>query len=176
VAFISILDVAHRFLSHFIARSSCFVVSFWNGFDMIEQLIYVSEGTSQDNVKAGIEIAKFASEFNSSVGISGILVVHKAYFMQCIEGERAIINQLFQKICQDRRHKNIQLTSYRSIEKRSFSDWSMRAFEENLENRHFYFSFSSSLIFNPYSLSSKACLVYLRDLADFNQNALQKGR
>lgn len=132
---------------------------------ILEQLIYVSEGTSENNVQVGKDIAAKAQGFNSEHGISGILIVHKKFFMQCIEGQRTTINQLFQRIAKDPRHKDVLIVRYAPLKKRCFPDWSMRAIEENLESRHHFFSYAADFLYEPQHLSGHAFLEYLQDLS-----------
>ena len=47
------------------------------------------------------------------------------YFLQIIEGEQDVIEDLFQRLNNDTRHKNIKMILDRSVESRLFSNWAM---------------------------------------------------
>lgn len=137
---------------------------------MLSQLIYCSEGTNPDNIETGIEITKEASEFNATKGITGILVVHKKHYLQCIEGNSLELNLLFQKISKDARHKNVQLLYYNSTLKRDFTNWFMVHIEEKIQNRDIFFNFSEDFRFNPEILTGQGSLIYLKELAAMHSN------
>jgi hypothetical protein len=59
------------------------------------------------------------------MGITGALIFEDNRFGQVIEGPRTQIEDLWEKIQKDTRHKNIHLVESRPIEHRSFSKWTM---------------------------------------------------
>jgi len=59
------------------------------------------------------------------MGITGALIFENNRFGQVIEGPRTQIEDLWEKIQKDTRHKNIHLVESRPIEHRSFSKWTM---------------------------------------------------
>ena len=62
---------------------------------------------------------------NTSAGVTGALIFENNRFGQVIEGPRTQIEDLWEKIQKDTRHKNIHLVDSRPIEHRSFSKWTM---------------------------------------------------
>jgi len=59
------------------------------------------------------------------MGITGALIFENNRFGQVIEGPKTKIEDLWEKIQKDTRHKNIQLVDSKPIERRSFSKWTM---------------------------------------------------
>jgi hypothetical protein len=59
------------------------------------------------------------------MGITGALIFENNRFGQVIEGPRAQIEDLWEKIQKDTRHKNIHLIDSRPVDQRSFSKWTM---------------------------------------------------
>ena len=59
------------------------------------------------------------------MGITGALIFENNRFGQVIEGPRTQIEDLWEKIQKDTRHKNIRLIESKPIENRSFSKWTM---------------------------------------------------
>jgi hypothetical protein len=62
---------------------------------------------------------------NTSAGVTGAFIFENNRFGQVIEGPRAQIEDLWEKIQKDTRHKNIHLVESKPIEHRSFSKWTM---------------------------------------------------
>jgi len=73
------------------------------------QLIYYSVANPQlvqDDIK---NILLKARTFNIAHNITGCLLYHDAIFLQILEGEEAIVKEVYHKIQQDERHTNIHL-------------------------------------------------------------------
>lgn len=62
---------------------------------------------------------------NTALGITGMLVYHAGKFLQLIEGERAVITNLYETITRDSRHLTVDKIWDAPLKARSFSDWSM---------------------------------------------------
>lgn len=71
-------------------------------------------------------IEEVSQKNNEKLGITGFLVGNKSGFMQVLEGDEEKVNRVFQSICRDRRHENIEIISYGRILQREFPDWSMK--------------------------------------------------
>ena len=65
---------------------------------------------------------------NSAQGVTGMLLYGNGTFLQAIEGEEQVIDDLVDNIWADPRHENIKLLSRRPISRREYADWTM-AFE-----------------------------------------------
>jgi hypothetical protein len=70
-----------------------------------------------------------ARSLNEQNHITGVLVYGQQQFMQLIEGEEAVIAELYERIARDPRHQNVFKLADKAIAARSFSQWSM-AFEQ----------------------------------------------
>jgi hypothetical protein len=62
---------------------------------------------------------------NALAGISGILLINQGRIIQVLEGKQEIIEALYKRIEQDRRHTDVIKVVDVPIEKRSFVGWSM---------------------------------------------------
>ena len=73
-------------------------------------------------------------ENNRKQQIGGVLYFSNNYFFQCLEGESAAVNELYNKISQDPRHTDVRFLSVKPIQTRQFADWSMKyvALEDNV--------------------------------------------
>lgn len=90
---------------------------------MLYQIIYVSKRKCSDE-----EITKILNksrEKNQKKNITGLLLFSKDNFIQCIEGEKDDIMELYNVIKKDQRHANSVVISYKPIQKRDFPAWSM---------------------------------------------------
>ncbi|MGR8998044.1 MAG: BLUF domain-containing protein [Gammaproteobacteria bacterium] len=62
---------------------------------------------------------------NETTHITGMLLYLDPFFMQALEGEEAMVNELFNLIKQDSRHHKVSLIYKKPIEERYFSNWTM---------------------------------------------------
>ncbi|MGP9690096.1 BLUF domain-containing protein [Psychrobacter sp. AOP22-C1-C5] len=92
------------------------------------QLVYVSSLTLGSRLNTSIfeEVERHARHYNQQNGITGILCYGNGQFLQCIEGKKAHVFALKQRIFADSRHKNVETLLLQTIDERSFADWRMR--------------------------------------------------
>lgn len=64
-------------------------------------------------------------EKNSARGITGMLLYMEGCFFQVLEGSRAILEPLFEKITKDNRHHHVIKLIVEPIEERAFGEWTM---------------------------------------------------
>ncbi len=92
---------------------------------MLVRAFYISRSAGpQTSVVTG-SILKTAMVFNRVNQITGVLCQGDGFFLQMIEGERSIINQLYGRIARDSRHKDVELVKFEEITQRKYSQWSM---------------------------------------------------
>jgi hypothetical protein len=92
---------------------------------MLKQLVYLSKVVG-DISDADIDNILAASRRNNpALGITGLLVVKDRTFIQVLEGEGEAVHDLFQRLQEDPRHKDVSLISWEQIEQRAFPNWSM---------------------------------------------------
>jgi hypothetical protein len=89
------------------------------------ELTYVSEPAQEMSFLGLMRLLYHSYLRNTSMGITGALIFENNRFGQVIEGPRAQIEDLWEKIQRDTRHKNIHLIDSRPIDQRSFSKWTM---------------------------------------------------
>ena len=92
------------------------------------RLIYVSSLTLSSRLKASIfdEVEAHARDYNEQQGITGTLCYGNGHFLQCLEGEKAKVLALQQRIFADKRHKDVEILLLKTINQRTFYDWRMR--------------------------------------------------
>ncbi|AFL81589.1 sensor of blue-light using FAD [Aequorivita sublithincola DSM 14238] len=80
-----------------------------------------SENTTNDDIK---DIFKVTEKANNATGISGILLHSFDNFFQVLEGEKRVLEQLYEdKIKRDTRHSNIYEVFNRDMETPIFSTY-----------------------------------------------------
>ncbi|MCA0452485.1 MAG: BLUF domain-containing protein [Chloroflexi bacterium] len=88
-------------------------------------LVYVSFATQPLDDNQLKEILAVARENNQKLGITGMLLYRDGFFIQALEGEDTVVNELFDKIAQDPRHKAVLKVYSNAIQQRSFTSWAM---------------------------------------------------
>ncbi len=92
---------------------------------MLVRAFYISRSAGpQTSVVTG-SILKTAVGFNRIHQITGVLCQGDGFFLQVLEGERGIVNQLYARIVRDSRHKEVELVKFEEISQRKYSQWSM---------------------------------------------------
>jgi len=88
-------------------------------------LIYLSSAVapfSAADLQALLEISR---RNNTASDVTGLLLYRDGDFLQVIEGEEAVLDQLYAKISRDPRHRRMTMLFRESIPSREFGDWSM---------------------------------------------------
>lgn len=88
-------------------------------------LIYSSGATTSFSSEDLLELLARARKKNTGLNVTGMLLHIDGSFLQVIEGEPEVIDDLFATIAADSRHSNIVTIIREAIPRRSFSDWSM---------------------------------------------------
>ena len=86
-------------------------------------LIYTSVASralSESDVK---QILTASRENNSGWNISGMLLFIDNTFFQILEGDKAEVNALYEKINMDPRHERVMKLIQEPIKNREFSEW-----------------------------------------------------
>lgn len=70
-------------------------------------------------------IHRTARESNALEGITGLLIFNGTHFLQIIEGAPNAIDDLVERLRRDPRHSGLEVREERTVDHRSFPDWSM---------------------------------------------------
>jgi len=91
----------------------------------MHQLLYVSEARP-GLIRADIaEILRVSRLFNARNDITGLLLFADSSFLQVLEGERAVVEELYARIRRDERHFNVTTILSEARAGRVFGDWRM---------------------------------------------------
>ena len=130
---------------------------------MLVRLLYASRAV--DASPAAIEaILASARQHNHESGITGILVYGGGVFMQCLEGGRQAVNDLYGTIQRDARHKDVELLAFEEICERRFGGWTMGQVNLAKLNHSIVLKYSERPEFDPYAASGKVSFALLEEL------------
>lgn len=103
---------------------------------------------------------------NSRAEITGVLCFSHEYFLQCLEGDRAAVNELYNRITRDDRHLEPFMLDYAEIDERSFARWAMGFVPDTHISRELILRFSGSGRFDPTQMSAASALAFLKALTN----------
>lgn len=89
------------------------------------ELAYLSTSTRLLSDAELDDLLTQARAKNATLGVTGMLLYKDKSFLQVIEGERDVLDPLFQTIRRDMRHQNVRQLFFRPCEGRNFADWQM---------------------------------------------------
>jgi Sensors of blue-light using FAD len=131
----------------------------------MKQLIYASKSSLGTDMSTVMQILTLSIERNKEHGVTGMLLFNNAYFLQCIEGEPAKIDQLVLNISKDVRHSDIFFIGEEEIEERSFKQWAMGYVNKTREIEDIFEGITGQKAFDPYKLNFKESRMLLRKLS-----------
>ncbi|WP_276165341.1 BLUF domain-containing protein [Zobellia alginiliquefaciens] len=115
---------------------------------MIHTLTYESKAIKELTIADIEAILETARTFNGLNGITGCLIFYRRKFIQILEGDKAKIHDLMEKIKQDKRHRNVDVLSEGPTENRNFPNWGMVYYpiDKNEANQNEYEQFKRNLL------------------------------
>ncbi|MCX7097552.1 MAG: BLUF domain-containing protein [Methylococcales bacterium] len=88
-------------------------------------LVYVSLANQEMSDEHLKSMLKKAREKNARLEITGMLLYRDGFFMQALEGDPNDVEDLFNTIAKDVRHRDVLLVYNKPIKERGFPDWTM---------------------------------------------------
>lgn len=92
---------------------------------MVYQIIYSSESSTPMQWEDLEEILERARSSNFRKGITGALLYVDGVFLQILEGERACLQELMERIFKDVRHEKVTILKAGEVDTAAFADWKM---------------------------------------------------
>ena len=89
------------------------------------QLIYISRATEEFSDQDLDALLTQARSSNAKKQVTGMLLYHEGSFIQALEGEQELVDNIFNKIETDPRHTDAHVVLRTEVEERAFADWSM---------------------------------------------------
>lgn len=119
----------------------------------MKRLIYSSCSSENIDFKIVGEILTHAVKKNKEKSITGMMVYDGKHFLQCIEGDEGLIDDLWKKLTEDTRHHSLYINGTEFDEKRLFPDWNMGYINNGQEIQKIINSITGNKIFLPETLN-----------------------
>jgi len=128
--------------------------------------IYASHKNDELSVEDIESILADSRANNTRAEITGVLCFSHEYFLQCLEGERSVVNSLYNRITRDSRHTEPFIIDYGEVQERAFSQWAMGYVPDTQISRELILRYSGSGRFDPTTMSAASALGFLRALTN----------
>jgi len=89
------------------------------------RLVYSSCATRAFDAPELVELLNGARTNNERLAVSGMLLYAAPTFLQVLEGDPEVVENLYDKIEADERHDGTRILLREEVEERDFADWSM---------------------------------------------------
>ena len=122
---------------------------------MLVRLLYASRAVETSPEVLIESILQQSRRNNPEMGITGVLCHGSDLFLQVLEGGRAAVNTLYNRIASDRRHREVTLLHYEEILERRFSGWTMGQVNLSKVNSSTILKYSERAVIDPYALSGR---------------------
>lgn len=132
------------------------------------RLLYASDAQAGLSYRDVLTIMEKAARANTTRGITGLLCYGFGQFLQVLEGERAMVNELYHHIVRDPRHAACQLLLVEDIAQRDFPEWSMK-----VVNWSDAAASAQSATFSPGMMTGAEALAFLRTVAAAERELLE---
>ena len=119
-------------------------------------------------------IHRSARESNALEGITGLLIAHRGWFLQALEGPAGEVHALFKHICTDRRHRDAILLGEGAVTVREFGLWSMCARQLSPTDAMILGELDRRPTFEPADFPEHAVMRLLRTVAEVHKLALTR--
>lgn len=91
----------------------------------MHHIVYMSQAKEHLMPTTLVALLIQARTLNEQRQVTGALVYGNGQFMQVIEGEEAVVKDLYARIARDPRHQNVCMLADQPIAGRRFAEWSM---------------------------------------------------
>lgn len=131
---------------------------------MLVRLMYASRAADSVSTDALGAILRRSRQDNQASGITGLLCLSDGSFLQVLEGGRAQVSALYNRIAADARHRDVVLLSYEEISERRFAGWAMGMIELSRLNPALLLKYSEAAVLDPYALSGRVAMALFEEL------------
>ena len=131
---------------------------------MLVRLMYASRAAEPVKPETLNAILKKSTSHNPSVGVTGVLCFSGDIFLQVLEGGRSQVSALYNRIAQDRRHRDVVLLGYEEIAERRFAGWAMGQANLHRLNPGVLLKYSERAVLDPYALTGQAAIALFEEL------------
>jgi len=122
------------------------------------------------------DIVSVSRENNPRMCVSGVLCYAPGLFLQCLEGPRKAVNEIYRTIMGDPRNKDGILLKYAEIDERVFEEWSMAYVRADQLTESIMLKYGSCRVFDPFSMTGRQALGFVRSLLSEKQKLIDGNR
>ena len=101
---------------------------------MLSQIIYSSKALQAMDSNQLEQILTDARAGNEARNVTGALVYVDGVFLQVLEGERAVLDELLASIRNDGRHESMKVFHQAEIPARAFNEWRMAYLSTDIDD------------------------------------------
>lgn len=131
---------------------------------MLVRLLYASRAEGAVTHDIIESILQSSRQHNPALGITGVLCHGGDVYMQVLEGGRAAVNELYNRIVRDERHRDIALLHYEEVPERRFAGWTMGQVNLAKVNPSLLLKYSDRPVLDPFATSGRASMALLEEL------------
>jgi hypothetical protein len=131
---------------------------------MLVRLMYASRAAKPLDGEELAQILRQSRANNARSGVTGLLCTSGGLFIQVLEGGRAAVNTLYNRLAADPRHTEVTLLAYEEISERRFAGWAMGQVNLARLNPAVLLKYSESATLDPYSMSGAASAALFDEL------------
>jgi hypothetical protein len=91
----------------------------------MHQVIYSSAAITPFSEAELTDLLAAARVNNGRLGVTGMLLYHEGSFLQALEGDEQVLENLYAKIGKDKRHHRLVALLRRQVAARHFDQWQM---------------------------------------------------
>jgi hypothetical protein len=128
---------------------------------MLTRLIYISRAVGPQTTTVTTQILETARAYNKAHNLTGVLCQGKGLYVQVLEGERSVVNNLYRRIVADNRHSQTEIVHFGEVESRQFKDWAMALVNLSIDDPMVAMKHPE---FDPYSANSTAIIGLITEL------------
>jgi hypothetical protein len=139
------------------------------------RVVYASRATSQCVADLPRELGQIlaAAIFNNRPKkITGLLIAHRGWFLQALEGPADDVYELFRHICTDPRHRDAIILAEGPIVTREFGLWSMCARQLSPTDALILGALDQRPSFEPSDFPERVVMNLLKSVAAVHRQAL----
>ncbi|MDO8903803.1 BLUF domain-containing protein [Hydrogenophaga sp.] len=130
---------------------------------MLIRLIYASRARSMGPMDIK-DILASSRRNNTRLGVTGALCLSNGIFLQCLEGDRMVVNTLYHRILQDARHHDPAILDFQEIVSRQFGAWSMGLVSTVVDNQALFLKYATGAQFDPYEMRPETLRAFFTEL------------
>lgn len=130
---------------------------------MLIRLVYASRTRNLGPMDVK-DILESSRRNNAALGVTGALCLSNGIFLQCLEGDRMVVNTLYHRILLDPRHHEPAILDFEEIVHRQFGSWSMGLVNAVAENQALFLKYASGPQFDPYQMRPNTLRAFFSEL------------